>query len=94
LHRGGSGELIKLTKKERRAALIASRVMGLTIAGVDLLQSNRGPLVLEVNASPGLEGIEKATEKNIAGSIVHYVIEQVEKKQIKKTSRKRIKTNA
>jgi ribosomal protein S6--L-glutamate ligase len=94
LHRGGSGELIKLTKRERQAALIASQVMGLTIAGVDLLQSSRGPLVLEVNASPGLEGIEKATEKNIAGSIINYVIKQVEEKQIRKPTRRRIKSNA
>jgi ribosomal protein S6--L-glutamate ligase len=94
LHRGGSGELIKLTKKERRAALIASRAMGLTIAGVDLLQSSRGPLVLEVNASPGLEGIEKATKKDIAGNIVNYVIRQIEKKHVKKPSRRKIKSNA
>lgn len=53
--------------------------MGLSIAGVDLLQSERGPLVLEVNASPGLKGIEKVTNKNIAGIIVKFIIQQVEK---------------
>lgn len=94
LHLGGSSQLIKLTKQQRHAALIASRAMGLSIAGVDLLQSDRGPLVLEVNSSPGLEGIEKATEKNIAGKIVQFVITQAEKKQSKKSKRKKIKSNA
>ncbi|TYP95233.1 SSU ribosomal protein S6P modification protein [Fodinibius salinus] len=73
IHRGGSGELIKLTEEERRAALIAARAMGLSVAGVDMLQSQRGPLVLEVNSSPGLEGIETATGKNIAGRIISFV---------------------
>lgn len=73
IHRGGSGELIKLTKEERKAALIATKAMGLSVAGVDMLQSDRGPLVLEVNSSPGLEGIEKATGKNIAGRIISFV---------------------
>lgn len=73
IHRGGTGELIKLSKEERKAALIATKVMGLSVAGVDMLQSERGPLVLEVNSSPGLEGIEKATGKNIAGRIISFV---------------------
>ena len=73
IHRGGSGELIKLKKEERKAALIATKAMGLSVAGVDMLQSNRGPLVLEVNSSPGLEGIESATGKNIAGRIISFV---------------------
>lgn len=73
IHRGGSGELIKLSQEERRAALIATRAMGLSVAGVDMLQSDRGPLVLEVNSSPGLEGIESATGKNIAGRIISFV---------------------
>lgn len=73
IHRGGSGELIKLKKEERKAALIAAKAMGLSVAGVDMLQSERGPLVLEVNSSPGLEGIEKATGKNIAGRIISFV---------------------
>lgn len=73
IHRGGSGKLIKLSKEERRAALIAAKAMGLSVAGVDMLQSNRGPLVLEVNSSPGLEGIESATGKNIAGKIISFV---------------------
>lgn len=73
IHRGGSGELIKLTKQERKAALIATKIMGLSVAGVDMLQSSRGPLILEVNSSPGLEGIESATGKNIAGKIISFV---------------------
>jgi ribosomal protein S6--L-glutamate ligase len=73
IHRGGSGKLIKLTKEERRAALVAAKAMGLSVAGVDMLQSERGPLVLEVNSSPGLEGIESATGKNIARKIISFV---------------------
>jgi ribosomal protein S6--L-glutamate ligase len=94
LHRGGSSALIKLKKQERKAALVATRAMGLSIAGVDMLQSKRGPLVIEVNASPGLEGIEKATKKDIAGAMVDFVIRKVEKKRSKKSTRKRIKPNA
>ncbi|MDX1671956.1 MAG: 30S ribosomal protein S6--L-glutamate ligase [Balneolaceae bacterium] len=73
IHRGGSGELIKLSKEEKEVAIKAARVMKLNIAGVDMLQSSRGPLVLEVNSSPGLEGIEKATGKDIAGDIVKFL---------------------
>lgn len=73
LHRGGTAEIIKLSIDEENAALKAARVMGLGIAGVDLLQSNRGPLILEVNSSPGLEGIEAATNVDIAGKIIHYI---------------------
>ena len=73
LHRGGSAEIIELTDEEENAALKAARVMGLGVAGVDMLQSERGPLILEVNSSPGLEGIEKATGKNIALQILKYV---------------------
>lgn len=73
LHRGGTAEVIDLTEEEENAALKAARVMGLGICGVDMLQSNHGPLILEVNSSPGLEGIEKATGKNIAKSIIRYV---------------------
>lgn len=73
LHRGGSAEIIELTDEEENAALKAARVMGLGVAGVDMLQSERGPLILEVNSSPGLEGIERATGKNIALQIIKYV---------------------
>jgi len=73
LHRGGSANVIELTDEEENAALKAAKAMGLGIAGVDLLQSSRGPLILEVNSSPGLEGIETATGKNIANYIIKYV---------------------
>jgi len=73
LHRGGSAEIIELTDEEENAALKAARAMGLGVAGVDMLQSDRGPLILEVNSSPGLEGIERATGKDIAKSIIRYV---------------------
>ncbi len=73
LHRGGTAEVVELTEEEENAALKAARVMGLGICGVDMLRSNQGPLILEVNSSPGLEGIEKATGKNIAKSIIRFV---------------------
>jgi ribosomal protein S6--L-glutamate ligase len=72
LHRGGVGQLVKLSRAEKAAALLATKALGLGIAGVDMLQSARGPLVLEVNSSPGLEGIEKATGLDIAGRIIDY----------------------
>jgi ribosomal protein S6--L-glutamate ligase len=84
LHRGGKASLIKLTAAEKRAAIDATKAMGLSIAGVDLLQSKRGPLILEVNSSPGLEGIEKATGVNIAGKIIEYVEEGSAKQKQKK----------
>jgi ribosomal protein S6--L-glutamate ligase len=73
LHRGGSAEVVNLTDEEENAALKAAKAMGLGIAGVDMLQSDRGPLILEVNSSPGLEGIETATGKDIATLIIKYV---------------------
>lgn len=73
LHRGGTGTLIKLTPKEKKAALLAVKALDLGVAGVDMLQSTRGPLVLEVNSSPGLEGIEAATKTDVASRIVAYV---------------------
>lgn len=63
IHRGGTAEIIRLTKNERETAIAAAASMGLTVCGVDMMPSDRGPLVLEVNSSPGLEGIEKATKK-------------------------------
>jgi ribosomal protein S6--L-glutamate ligase len=94
LHQGGSGELIKLSKREREVALTAAKIMGLSIAGVDLLQSERGPLVLEVNSSPGLEGIEKTTKKDIASEIITYVEKLIEKKKSKKKSLRNKTSNA
>jgi ribosomal protein S6--L-glutamate ligase len=73
LHRGGSATLIKLSKDERATATNAAKVMGLNVCGVDILQSNNGPVVMEVNSSPGREGIEVATEKNIAGLIYQFI---------------------
>ncbi len=73
LHRGGSGTLVKLTKDERAAAVGAAKALGLSIAGVDMLQSKRGPLILEVNSSPGLEGVEKATGVDVASKIIQYI---------------------
>jgi ribosomal protein S6--L-glutamate ligase len=73
LHRGGSADIVELTDEEENAALKAAKCMGLGIAGVDMLQSARGPLILEVNSSPGLEGIEAATGKDIATQIIKYV---------------------
>lgn len=73
LHRGGSAKIIELSEEEKNTALIAAKAMGLGVAGVDMLQSSNGPLVLEVNSSPGLEGIEKATGIDIAKKIIQYV---------------------
>lgn len=94
LHQGGSGKLIKLSKEERKVALTAAKAMGLKVAGVDLLQSNRGPLVLEVNSSPGLEGIEKATGTDIAMKIVDYADKLIKRKKENKNKRRRVNTNA
>jgi ribosomal protein S6--L-glutamate ligase len=70
LHRGGSSSLVKITPEERSTAVRAAGIMGLNVAGVDLLRSNHGPVVMEVNSSPGLEGIEGSTGKDIAGMII------------------------
>ncbi|HZH54441.1 MAG TPA: 30S ribosomal protein S6--L-glutamate ligase [Sphingobacteriaceae bacterium] len=76
LHRGGTAEIIKLSRKERETAVKAARELGLTVCGVDMMPSDRGPLVLEVNSSPGLEGIETATGKDIASEIIIYLEKQ------------------
>lgn len=73
LHRGGSAAPIRITPEERSTAVRAAQIMGLNVAGVDLLRSHHGPLVMEVNSSPGLEGVEKATGKDIAGQIIAFV---------------------
>lgn len=73
LHRGGSAKLIKITPEERTTAVRAAKVMGLNVAGVDLLRSNHGPVIMEVNSSPGLEGIEKATGRDVAGEIIKLI---------------------
>lgn len=76
LHRGGSAHLIKITPEERSTAVRAAKIMGLNVAGVDLLRSNHGPVVMEVNSSPGLEGIERASGKDVAGMIVKFIEDQ------------------
>ena len=73
LHRGGSAELVKLKPSERATAVKAAKAMGLNVCGVDLLRSGRGPLIMEVNSSPGLKGIEEATQKDIAGLIISFI---------------------
>ncbi len=78
LHRGGTSEVVELSDEEENAVIRAARAMGLGVAGVDLLQSARGPLILEVNSSPGLEGIENATGKNMAGAVVKYIERNVD----------------
>ena len=88
LHRGGTAEVIKLNKTERETAIRAAKELGLTVCGVDMLPSDRGPLVLEVNSSPGLEGIEKATHKDIAGEIIGFLEKQYLLKQQTKKERK------
>jgi len=75
LHRGGSARSIKITPEERSTAVRAARALGLNVAGVDLLRANHGPVIIEVNSSPGLEGIEKATGKDIAGAIIDFIEE-------------------
>lgn len=82
LHKGGEGTVVKLTEQETRTAVKAAKSMGLTIAGVDLMRSARGPLVLEVNASPGF-GIEKITKRDVASSIIDYVERNAKGKQKK-----------
>ena len=79
LHRGGSASLIKITPEERSTAVRSARVMGLNVAGVDLLRSNHGPVVMEVNSSPGLEGIETATNKDVAGMIIAFIEKNAKK---------------
>jgi ribosomal protein S6--L-glutamate ligase len=73
LHRGGSAEVIRITPEERSTAVRAAKIMGLNVAGVDLLRSNHGPVVMEVNSSPGLEGIENATGKDVAGQMINFI---------------------
>lgn len=73
IHQGGSAEPIRITKLEREIAIKAAKIMGLSMAGVDLIRSKRGPLILEINSSPGLEGIEMATHKDIASLVIKHI---------------------
>ena len=79
LHRGGTATILELTEEEKMTAIKAADAVGLGVAGVDLLQSSRGPLVLEVNSSPGLEGIERATGVDIAGKIIAFIEKNVKR---------------
>ena len=79
LHCGGNATVVRITPEERSTAVRAAKIMGLSLAGVDLLRSNHGPVVLEVNSSPGLEGIEQATGKDVAGEIIKFIGKSVGK---------------
>lgn len=84
LHRGGIATVVKLDRHQKHAAIEAAKKMGLGVAGVDMLNSKRGPLIIEVNSSPGLEGIEGATKVDIAGKIFQYIEKNAGKKKIQK----------
>lgn len=90
LHRGGAATVVELSADEQETALRAAKVMGLGIAGVDLLRSRKGPMVLEVNSSPGLEGIEGTTNIDIAGAMIDQLMENVlhDKKRLRKSGRR------
>jgi ribosomal protein S6--L-glutamate ligase len=88
LHQGGSASIYKLTRKEKSTAIAAAKAMGLGVCGVDMIQSSRGPLVMEVNSSPGLEGIETTTELDIAGNIMDFIEVSVQEKKLKKKIKK------
>ena len=87
LHRGGSAEAIELSDEERSIAVRSAKLMGLAVAGVDMLRSSHGPLVMEVNSSPGLEGIEKASGVDVAEQIVHFLEQQVRERRPKSSGR-------
>lgn len=80
LHRGGSAAVVKITPEERKTAVRAAKIMGLQVAGVDILRSNHGPVVMEVNSSPGLEGIEMATGKDVAGMVIEHLLKELSEK--------------
>ncbi|MGK7887332.1 MAG: RimK family alpha-L-glutamate ligase, partial [Crocosphaera sp.] len=73
LHQGGKADMVELTPEERKTAVKAAKSMGLNVAGVDMLRSNHGPVVIEVNSSPGLEGIEKASGIDVAKKIIEFL---------------------
>lgn len=85
IHRGGSAKQVSITPEERSTAIRATKALGLKVAGVDMLRSNHGPVIMEVNSSPGLEGIEKATGKDIAGMMIDFMV--ADKKLGKKSKR-------
>lgn len=87
LHRGGSAEKVKLTPAERKTAIKSAKAMGLNVAGVDILRAKRGPVVMEVNSSPGLEGIENATKIDVAGKIIDFIEKNAVRNQNKTRGR-------
>ncbi len=89
LHRGGTASLIRLTPEERATAIRAAAIMGLNVCGVDILRSNHGPVVMEVNSSPGLQGIEEASGKDIAGMIISFIEKRY---QVLSTSKTKVTT--
>jgi ribosomal protein S6--L-glutamate ligase len=88
LHRGGSAQLVRLTKEERATAINAAKARGLNVCGVDLFQSHHGPMVMEVNSSPRLKGIETVTKKDVAGMVIEF-IEKNASNKLNKTRGKR-----
>ncbi|HIO93646.1 MAG TPA: 30S ribosomal protein S6--L-glutamate ligase [Leucothrix mucor] len=92
LHRGGSSKLIKITPEERSTAVRSAKILGLSVAGVDILRANHGPVVMEVNSSPGLEGIEAVTGKDIAGMIIDF-LEKTTKIKVIKTEKQHVNVN-
>ncbi len=89
IHLGGTGHKVKITPQERKMAVAAAKILGLKVCGVDMIRSHEGPKVLEVNASPGLEGVEKATEKDIAGMMIDHIEKHLAEKRAKKKSTKK-----
>lgn len=88
LHRGGEASSVEITEEERSMAVRAAHIMGLNVAGIDIVRSTRGPLIIEVNASPGLEGIEKATGVDVATSIIKFIEKNVDSTKNEKKKRK------
>jgi len=84
LHRGGSAALVRLTPEERSTAVRAAKIMGLNVCGVDMLRSNHGPVIMEVNSSPGLQGIEAASGKDVADLIIQFIEKRFETLEISK----------
>jgi ribosomal protein S6--L-glutamate ligase len=88
MHRGGKAKKIRLAVEYRRTAIAAARVLGLTVAGVDLLESDEGPMVMEVNSSPGLEGIQKTTGVDVAGAVIEHIERSVNRQPDPETNRR------
>ena len=92
LHRGGSAKRVRITKEERASAVQAAKALGLSVAGVDMLRSSTGPKILEVNSSPGLEGVERTSGKDVAGMIVEYIEGHVRQVPPRRAGKRRSRT--